>query len=106
MNTECLAGSCVGAFVASAATPTMAELTREIVSALRLGQGDVEGEGGAGGEGAGSAMGAVPTQQQYDDWAELRATVATALKEQRVALERVPTGGTRACYAHGATTGA
>ena len=71
MNTECLPGSCVGAFAAAAAQPSPADIARECASALRLGGG--EGGGGEGGGGEGGGGGGMPTAAQLSAWEELRA---------------------------------
>ena len=39
-NTECLPGSCVGAFLADSVPPTAEDMAREMASAMRLGGGE------------------------------------------------------------------
>jgi len=86
MNTECLPGSCVGAFAAAAAQPSPEDIARECASALRLGGGEGgggeggggdggggEGGGGEGGGGEGGGGGGMPTAAQLSAWEELRA---------------------------------
>jgi len=91
MNSECLPGSCLGAFFDGAPPPTREELKRECASALRL-------------EGVEGAV-ATPSEEQLAGWMALHKSVVESCRAQRIRLARVPTGGTRAAYAHGATSG-
>mmetsp|Transcript_91820 Transcript_91820/g.285704 ORF Transcript_91820/g.285704 Transcript_91820/m.285704 type:complete len:565 (-) Transcript_91820:28-1722(-) len=108
LNTECLPGSCVGAFVAGTPEPTEAELARECAVALRVtsGEGDEPPEVA---EGAGEAGGPVeppgPTAAQLQEWAALWKRAAAIPGEHRMAFSHVPTGATRAAYDHGKLCG-
>jgi hypothetical protein len=113
------------------AEPTEAELARECASALRVGAdepGDESGGEGSGGEterdrekskaqGSGlkpaaaqgvagegatvAATGAAPSAEQLEAWRELYHSARHSVRSQRIVLHRIPTGGTRAAYAHG-----
>ena len=120
MNSELARGSCVAALVGGAhdgtvAAPTQAELQRECASALRLSTDDgaaeddsdtrgddAEAASPAEGGGGGSPM---PTAEQMQAWQQLYDAAQRVPRAQRVRLERVPTGATRAAYAHGAMVG-
>ncbi|CAE8696624.1 unnamed protein product [Polarella glacialis] len=104
LNTECLAGSCVGAFVADARQPEAAEMARECASALRLGSGE-EGDGDEEVPAASSPTTQEPTGVQLEAWSELWRRAASAAEEQRIRLSHVPTGPTRAAYDHGKSEG-
>ena len=128
MNTELLRGSCVRAMLGGPRgtvgsegmtaedrdEPTQAELERECASALRLGS-QKDGTAELDGEGEGDAAfdvgdssdepTAAPTTEQMAEWRGLYASASAAVTLNRVALSRVPTAGTRAAYAHGASDG-
>lgn len=118
LNTELLPGSCVAALLSDLGEPTEVELRRECASALRLvaesaddvataGSGDA---GSAASHDDGSSVGdggdvVAPTADQMHAWRQLHASASRVARESRVQLERVPTGATRAAYAHGASSG-
>ena len=128
MNTELLRGSCVRAMLGGPRgtvgsegmtaedrdEPTQAELERECASALRLGS-QKDGTAELDGEGEGDAAfdvgdssdepTAAPTTEQMAEWRGLYASASATVTLNRVALSRVPTAGTRAAYAHGASDG-
>jgi len=102
MNTECLPGSCVSAFIAGTPEPTEAEMNRECASALRLSTNtDDELQDGAADNVASDA----PTDVQLQEWKALWHEAASTVRAQRLAFSHVATGATRASYDHGKTCG-
>lgn len=85
MNSECLLGSCVGAFL-DGTTPAASDLARECATALWL-------------------NGESPTEEQLKTWSELRQKAIDAPLSHRITLSHLETGPTRAAYDHGKNCG-
>eukprot|EP00971_Amphidinium_carterae_P289264 5743403-Amphidinium_carterae.1 len=107
MNTECLPGSCVAAFLNSA-EPTDEELLRECANAQRVAAStedddDEHVEATKGKEDAAGSI--VPPDKALDEWKKLRQNVLEASATSRISLAHVPTGPTRAAYDHGKDCG-
>ena len=121
LNAELQLGSCVHAMVEGSAgveEPSEADLERECATALRIGAAaeeeeapmDVSAEGGGSSSAAAAAEDAAaasgkPSSEQMAAWRELYTLAKAAPLQQRIALSRVPTGLTRAAFAHGTTSG-
>eukprot|EP00927_Polykrikos_kofoidii_P056696 TRINITY_DN50786_c0_g1_i1.p1 TRINITY_DN50786_c0_g1~~TRINITY_DN50786_c0_g1_i1.p1 ORF type:complete len:603 (+),score=84.10 TRINITY_DN50786_c0_g1_i1:59-1867(+) len=112
LNTECLPGSCVSAFVAGTPEPTADEMKRECASELRLGAVCEDGDDGA--DALGSAVEtdknvasaeAGPTDAQLEEWAVRWRRAESTAKSLRVPLSHLHTGPTRAGYDHGMSVG-
>lgn len=101
LNTECLPGSCVAAFVADAETPTAQDFALQCASALRLGIDEDEDSQTS----AKASNDKEPSAQQLQDWETLWRKAASSVKEHRIALSHVKTGPTRASFDHGKTEG-
>jgi len=102
MNTPMLPGSAVRALTQAEreeAEPTEAQIAAECADAHRLKSGE-EGEEGA----AGGADG-LPSPAQMKEWRALLSDAGRVKRATRVHLSRVPTGGTRAAWEHGASAG-
>lgn len=101
MNTECLPGSCVGAFIAGTAEPSPGELAKECAVSLRIGSS--EGEDGEPSDTLSAE--ARPTEADLQQWDQLWERAASAGPNNRIALSHVPTGTTRAAHEHGKSCG-
>ena len=91
MNTACLPGSCMRAFVSSE-VPSAEDMARECASALRIAgteDGDEEESKDTKVSSTGSAE---PTAHQLEEWKLLWDKAAQAPKEHRMSLQRVPIG--------------
>jgi len=100
MNTELLPGGAVTSMLdGDKASPcTRADLERECATAFRLTASGEEGQ-------AGSPASSRCTEEQMSSWLALHKEAKQAPRDLRMALERVPTGPTRAAFDHGANEG-
>ena len=99
MNSELLPGSCVAAALSGSEWPSDAELRRECAGAHRLLASSVDEEPSE--EAVEEAVG----HSLLEEWKSLWEASKAGPEEQRVALDRAPTGPTRAAFAHGASEG-